>query len=104
VEVITAKAPEAAADRPASAPRTKSVKVMKSVEAKGKVKPVRKGTKIADGLEMLLAGTTAAALIAAGVTDDAVDFCNRRVTKRGYGVVVDGESVKLTNATVTYNA
>lgn len=76
--------------------RAKVEKVVKACEPKGKVKPVRKGTKIANGLEALLAGVTAEALLAVGIGDDVVDFCNRRVTKRGYGIaLLEGGVIKL---------
>lgn len=83
--VVTEKPAE-----PAAAPAAKksaAVKVLKAVAPAGKVKPVRRGTKIANGLELLLAGCPASALVPA-CSDDLVDFCNRRVTKRGYGIML----------------
>lgn len=84
-EVVTSKPAE-----PAAAPsaKVKTAKVLKAVSPAGKVKPVRRGTKIANGLELLLAGTSASQLVGAGYCDDVVDFCNRRVTKRGYGIAL----------------
>lgn len=76
---------------PAKAASGRSKRVITSVAPKGKVKPVRKATKIANGLEMLLGGAELAALTGAGLSDDIVDFVMRRVTKRGYGIsLVDG--------------
>lgn len=67
-------------------------KVIKATEPKGKIKPVRKGTKIANGLEALLGGVTMEGLLAANIGDDPFDFVNRRVTKRGYGIaLVEGK-------------
>lgn len=68
---------------------------IKAAAPKGKIKPVRKSTKIADGLEMLLAGATVAELEAKDLSDDIVDFVNRRVTKRGYGVKLEDGKVFL---------
>lgn len=91
--VVTSKPAETAAPAPV---RAKVEKVVKACEPKGKVKPVRKGTKIANGLEALLSGVTAEALLAVNIGDDLVDFCNRRVTKRGYGIaLLEGGVIKL---------
>ncbi len=89
VVVVTEKVvtPEATKATPV---RVKAV--MKASVPKGKIKPVRKDTKIAKGLELLAGGTTEAELAGAGIGDDPVDFVNRRVTKRGYGIaLVDGK-------------
>lgn len=88
-------APKPADPAPAKVHTPRAKATVKSADAKGKVKPIRKGTKIAEGIELLLAGTTVAALTAANVSDDVVDFVNRRVTKRGYGVKVDGDTITL---------
>ena len=67
-------------------------KAIKPTDPKGKIKPVRKGTKIANGLETLLGGATMEELLAANIGDDPFDFVNRRVTKRGYGIaLVEGK-------------
>lgn len=93
--------PPAPVDKPAAAPKAARVHtprakaVIKAMEPKGKVKPVRKGTKIALGLEMLLAGADEASLTTAALSDDIVDFVNRRVTKRGYGVALIDGLIKL---------
>lgn len=81
--------PAAGGNKPAPQPRQR--KVIKAAEPKGKIKPVRKGTKIANGLDMLAAGCTEKQLEDAEMSDDIVDFVNRRVTKRGYGIEVSGE-------------
>lgn len=89
--------PKPAAANPAPTNSGATRKAFKSVEPKGKIKPVRSGTKIAKGLELLLKGTTQKELeeTDGGVSDDVFDFVNRRVTKRGYGVKVEGDSIKL---------
>ena len=99
--------PQAAGDQQAAAPAAPKPaatnnggatrKAFKSVEPKGKIKPVRSGTKIAKGLELMLKGTTQQELetTEGGVSDDVFDFVNRRVTKRGYGVKVEGDTIKL---------
>lgn len=90
VEVQTTKPVDE--EKPKAAAKTRAPKEIKAVAPKGKIKAVRKGTKIANGLELMLAGTTVEDLKAAQVSDDIVDFVNRRVTKRGYGVsLTDGK-------------
>lgn len=91
IEVQTTKPTEA----PTAAPAAKAKKEIKAVAPKGKVKAVRKDTKIARGLEALLGGVTMEELLAVNVGDDPVDFCMRRVTKRGYGIALADGKVKL---------
>jgi hypothetical protein len=99
MEVITQKAATPVDVKPAPV-RVKAV--MKASAPKGKIKPVRKDTKIAKGLELLAGGTTEAELAGAGIGDDPVDFVNRRVTKRGYGIaLVDGKVSLVFPAGVT---
>jgi len=70
-------------------------KVIKVTAPKGKIKAVRKGTKIANGLEVLAGGATMEELLAANIGDDPFDFVNRRVTKRGYGIAVNDDKITL---------
>lgn len=73
----------------------KKAKEMRASAPQGKIKPVRKDTKIARGLEALAGGVTLEELLAVNVGDDPVDFVNRRVTKRGYGIALAEGKISL---------